>query len=99
PYAAFAAGRQNDVPILIGSNADEARPLIAGTAVRLTTFAEDIGKSWGSKVVRGLAEEYLEKYPATTDREARESRARFERELRFSWDMWTWARMQSKTGR
>ena len=99
PYAAFAAGRQNDVPILIGSNADEARPLIAGTAVRLTTFAEDIGKSWGSKVVRGLAAQYLKAYPAATDREARESRANFERDLRFGWDMWTWAAMQAKTGR
>ena len=26
PYFAFAAGRQNDVAILIGSNADDARP-------------------------------------------------------------------------
>ncbi|MGO9468317.1 MAG: carboxylesterase/lipase family protein [Isosphaeraceae bacterium] len=98
PYAAFAAGRQNDVPILIGSNADEARPLIAGNNVRLATFAEDIGEDWGSKVVRSLAEEYLKNYPATTDREAREARARFERDLRFGWDMWTWARMQAKTG-
>jgi para-nitrobenzyl esterase len=43
PYFAFTAGRQNDVPILIGSNADEARPLIARNNVRLATFAEDIG--------------------------------------------------------
>src|SRR5271155_2663745 len=28
PYDVFAAGEQNDVPILIGSNADEARSLI-----------------------------------------------------------------------
>ena len=49
PYAAFAAGRQNDVPILIGSNADEARPLIAGNDVRLATFAEDIGQVFGQQ--------------------------------------------------
>ena len=99
PYAAFAAGRQNDVPILIGSNADEARPLIGGKNIKLASFAEDIGEDWGSKVVRSLAEEYLEAYPAKTDREAREARARFERDLRFGWDMWNWARMQVKTGR
>ncbi len=99
PFAAFAAGRQNDVPILIGSNADEARPLISGADVKLATFAEDAGKAFGSDVVRSLAEEYLKIYPAKTDREAREARARFERDLRFGWDTWTWARMQAKAGR
>ena len=99
PYATFAAGRQNDVPILIGSNADEGRPMIAGRDVRLATFAEDIGQAFGSKVVGGLAEEYLTIYPAATDGEARESRAAFERDLRFGWDTWTWARLQARTGR
>jgi para-nitrobenzyl esterase len=99
PYAAFSAGRQNDVPILIGSNADEGRPMIAGVNVKLATFAEGIGNAFeGSKVVRALAEEYLKTYPATNDLEAREARANFERDLRFGWDTWTWARMQTKTG-
>ena len=69
PYFVFAAGRQNDVPILIGSNADDARPLIPRGTIRLATFVEDIGNAWGSKVVRALAEEYIKTYPATTDRE------------------------------
>src|SRR5579872_2192763 len=100
PYAAFAAGRQNDVPTLIGSNSDEGRPMIAGLDVKLGTFAEDIGKAFGgSTVVRDLANDYLKFYPASTDKEAREDRAGFERDLRFGWDMWTWARMQHKTGR
>jgi para-nitrobenzyl esterase len=100
PYAAFAAGRQNDVPTLIGSNSDEGRPMIAGLDVKLATFAEDIGNAFGgSSVVRGLAQDYLKVYPATTGREARERRASFERDLRFGWDMWTWTRMQTKTGR
>jgi para-nitrobenzyl esterase len=100
PYTAFAAGRQNDVPTLIGSNSDEGRPMIAGQNVKLATFAEDLSKAFGgSTVVRELAADYLKNYPATTDGEARERRAGFERDLRFGWDMWTWARMQAKTGR
>ena len=87
------------MPLLVGSNADEGKTFIAGTDVKLATFGEDIGKALGSNVVRDLADEYLKIYPATTDREARESRAKFERDLRFGWDMWTWARMQAKTGR
>lgn len=99
PYEAFMADRQNDVPLLVGSNADEARPLVAGKDVKLATFGEDIGKDLGSDVQRDLANGYLKIYPATTDDEARETRAKFERDLRFAWDVWTWARMQSKTGR
>jgi para-nitrobenzyl esterase len=99
PYFAFAAGRQNDVAILIGSNADDARPLIPSGNIRLATFVQDLGNAWGSKVVRALAEEYIKTYPATTDKEARESRAKFETDLRYGWDMWTWGRMQAKTGR
>src|ERR1039458_1113930 len=100
PYAAFAAGRQNDVPTLIGSNSDEGRPVIAGLDVKLAAFSEDLSRSfYDSPVVRDLAADYLRIYPATTDREARERRASFERDLRFGWDMWTWARMQTKTGR
>jgi para-nitrobenzyl esterase len=99
PYDVFKEGRQNDVPLLVGSNADEGKTFIAGTDVKLASFSEDIGKALGSNVVRDLANEYLKLYPATTDQEARESRAKFERDLRFGWDMWTWARMQAKTGR
>jgi para-nitrobenzyl esterase len=99
PYAAFAAGRQNDVPILIGSNADEGRPMVAGRDIKLATFAADTSDAFGgSNVVHDLAEQYLKIYPATTDGEAHETRARFERDLRFGWDVWTWARMQAKTG-
>ena len=99
PYFAFAAGRQNDVPILIGSNADDARPLIASGTIRLATFVEDVGNAWGSKVVRGLAEEYIKTLSGHDRPRGAESRANFERELRFGWDMWTWGKMQAKTGR
>ena len=72
PYAAYAAGRQNDVPILIGSNSDEGRPMIAGVDVKRATFAEDLSNAfYGSNVVRDLAEDYLKSYPAKTDGEVR----------------------------
>jgi para-nitrobenzyl esterase len=100
PFLAFAAGRQNDVPTLIGSNSDEGRPMVAGVNVKLATFAGDISSAfYDSPVVRDLAQDYLTNYPATTDAQARERRATFERDLRFGWDTWTWARMQSQTGR
>src|ERR1700741_4337430 len=47
PYDAFASGQQNDVPLLIGSNAEEARSLTDVTHTTAATFAADIERSLG----------------------------------------------------
>ena len=93
PYDAFAAGKQNDVPMLIGCNAEEARSLMSVDSVKSATFAADIEHSFGP-----LPPPIIAAYPHTTDVQARQSRLDFERDLRFGWDMWAWARLQAKTG-
>jgi para-nitrobenzyl esterase len=95
PYDTFVAHRQNDVPILVGSNADEARSLIAHLdTVRASTYADDIAKAWGP-----LPPSLLAAYPHATDEEARSGRLGLERDLRFGWDIWSWARLEASTGR
>jgi para-nitrobenzyl esterase len=95
PYDVFAAGEQNDVPILIGSNADEARSLITDLAtVRAATFDAAIAKHWGA-----LPPALLAAYPHTTDTEAVAARLAFERDLRFGWDMWAWAGLEAAHGK
>ncbi|HEY5106743.1 MAG TPA: carboxylesterase family protein [Caulobacteraceae bacterium] len=94
PYAVFAAGEQTDVPMLVGSNEQEARSLVDLSKVKAATFNEDIAHAWGV-----LPAALLEAYPHTTDEEAKIARAAFERDLRFGWDMWTWARLQAATGK
>jgi para-nitrobenzyl esterase len=95
PYDAFAQNRQNDVPILIGSNADEARSLVPDlNTIKAETFTADITKRWGP-----LPPQLLEAYPHATDEQARKARLGFERDLRFGWDMWAWARLQAIKGR
>jgi para-nitrobenzyl esterase len=95
PYEVFAAGTQNDVPILVGSNADEARSLITDLAtVRAASFEADIAKRWGA-----LPPQLLAPYPHRTDAEAAAARLAFERDLRFGWDVWAWARLEAATGR
>jgi para-nitrobenzyl esterase len=95
PYEAFAAGRQNDVPILVGSNADEARSLITDLdTVKAATFSAGIAKRWGQ-----LPPQLLAAYPYVTDDDARRARLAFERDLRFGWDDWAWARLQAMHGR
>jgi para-nitrobenzyl esterase len=93
PYEAFTSGQQNDVPLLIGSNADEARSLTDASHVKAATFDSDIEHSFGQ-----LPPALLAAYPHATDEEARQARLGFERDLRFGWDMWAWARLQAATG-
>ena len=93
PYEVFVSGRQNDVPILIGSNAEEARSLVDVAKVKADTFAADLTAAFGP-----LPPALTTAYPYSTDAEARQARLDLERDLRFGWDMWAWARLQATTG-
>jgi para-nitrobenzyl esterase len=95
PYDVFAAGKQNDVPILVGSNADEARSLATDLdKVTAANFEAGIAKAWGP-----LPPQLLAPYPHATDAQALKARLGFERELRFGWDDWAWARLETATGK
>lgn len=94
PYDVFVAGAQNDVPILVGSNANEARALIDDLdTVTASTYAAGIAKHWGA-----LPSQLYDAYPHATDTEAKQARLDFERDLRFGWDDWAWARLESTLG-
>ncbi|MDP1738526.1 MAG: carboxylesterase family protein [Caulobacter sp.] len=94
PYDVFAAGRQHDIPVLIGWNAEEARALTDLRPVTAAAFDTDIAATFGA-----LPPALLSAYPHATDDEARRARGDFERDLRFGWDMWAWARLQAGQGR
>ena len=93
PYAAYVQGRQAPVPILIGSNADEARSLADVSRITLANFKTDLEAAWGP-----LPPSMVAAYPFRTDAEAKAARLDFERDLRFGWDMQAWARLQAGTG-
>ncbi len=93
PYETFASGQQNDVPLLIGSNAEEARALTDVSNVKAATFDADIERNFGQ-----LPPAIAAAYPHATDQAARKARLDLERDLRFGWDMWAWARLQATTG-
>jgi para-nitrobenzyl esterase len=93
PYEAFTSGHQNDVPLLIGSNTEEARALIDVSHETAATFDSDLEQSVGQ-----LPPALVAAYPHATDEETRQARLGLERDLRFGWDMWAWARLQAGTG-
>jgi para-nitrobenzyl esterase len=93
PYEIFASGQQNDVALLIGSNADEARALVDVSHETAATFSADLERSVGQ-----LPAALIAAYPHSSDEEARQAQLGLERDLRFGWDMWAWARLQAGTG-
>ena len=94
PYEAFTSGQQNNVPLLIGSNADEARALVNVSHVTAATFDSDLERSVGQ-----LPPALVAAYPHATDEVAGQAQLGLERDLRFGWDMWAWARLQAGTGK
>jgi para-nitrobenzyl esterase len=91
PASIFAQGKQNDVPILVGSNKDEGTFFSQPTTA--AAWIERARQRYGD-----LADQFLKLYPAGSDAEANASElAAFRDEL--GWVQRNWARLQSKTGK
>ena len=90
-YTTFAEGRQYDVPVLTGSNADEASALPLPPSA--SKFTSEVRRLTG-----GMAEEFLRLYPAGSDEEAVASFMKARRDQTAS-SHWAWARLESKTGK
>lgn len=90
PGKVFAEGRQNEVPVLVGSNRDES---FGGNPRSAADFIEQARKRFGD-----LADKYLELYPATSDDQAKES-AFYSGRDEMAFVMRNWARLVSKSGK
>jgi para-nitrobenzyl esterase len=97
-YTIFKEGKQSDVPVLIGSNNDEGTMFTPAT-VTAASFRGMAEKRYG-----GDAPEFLKLYPfssdsSSSDKDAWAAQAASMRDQTFGWEMRTWARMQTKTGK
>jgi para-nitrobenzyl esterase len=94
-FTIFAEGRQNDVPVIAGSNADEGTALspwpTGGTA---GTFVEQLRRRFGT-----FADEFLRLYPAASDEQARASHYGSYRDQTMGWQRRTWVRLATARGR
>ncbi len=91
-YTIYASGKQSDVPTIIGSNNDEGTMFTRNTTV--AAFRETAQRRFGAD-----ADTYLKIYPASNDQEALNAAAAAMRDQTFGWEMRTWAREQTKTGK
>ena len=94
--ATFAAGRQAQVPLLAGWNADEVRAGVVLRKVKPTaeSFVADTRKRFGDQ-----ADAILKEYPASNDAEALESAAALASDLFIGHATWKWIEVHRQTGR
>ena len=91
-YKMYEAGNFNDVNVLIGYNSDEG-----GQFTRPSTpeaYKSGIENRFGD-----FAGKILEAYPGETEEQTYTSSADIFRETAFAWPTWSWARLQSRTGK
>lgn len=89
----FARGLQNDVPLLAGYNKDEGTTLAPWTG-NASYFAGLLRQRYGA-----FADELQHLYPASTDEEAAQSYYANFRDQGMGWQMRTWVRAASKSGK
>jgi para-nitrobenzyl esterase len=91
--AIFERGKQNDVPILIGSTAGEE------TSPRLPAVTADALREEAQRDFGADAAGFAKVYPVSSDDSARMVQQDLHRDETFGWPTREWARAQAKTGK
>ncbi len=94
-YATFAQGKQNDAPIIVGSNANEGSIFPPPNGVMTPEeFSANAQKRFGP-----LSGEFLKIYPpGSSNEDATAAYFASYRDGAVGWDMRIWARMETETG-
>jgi para-nitrobenzyl esterase len=87
----FAEGKQNNVPVITGWNADEAFVL---SHQKKESYIKQAKDKYGSN-----ADEFLKYYPANTDEELARSEVKLSRDMVFAASGYKWATTQSAQGK
>jgi para-nitrobenzyl esterase len=90
-FKLYEAGKYNDVPILIGYNSDEGASFAPPKTIQ--DYVAGVNSRYGQ-----FAEALLKAYPAGTETVSKTARD-LARDAAFGWHTWSWARLQSATGK
>ena len=90
-YNLYEKGQYNDVPVLIGYNSDEGLSFSPGKTPK--ECEEAVRKRFGK-----FADDLLKAYPVGDTSVLRSAR-NLSRDAAFGWHNWTWANLQSRTGK
>lgn len=94
PVQAYRAGRINPTAFMIGSNRDEGVIFLEGKQVTPVNYAAVLGRDFPGWTISLAAPS-----SGSTPQSAYAAAANFQGDIRFHWDMWTWARLASQAGR
>ena len=92
-YTLYEQHKFNDTPVLLGHTSDETLAFGGSRSVTPADFEAQIKTQFGPQ-----AEAILNAYPHATDAEAVRAARHVRNDTSFAWNMWTWAREQSKQG-
>lgn len=87
----YEAGKYNDIPVLIGYNSDEGASFSREKTPE--EYIEGVKKRYGK-----FADKLINAYPAGTNSVPKTARDLM-RDAAFGWHTWSWARLQSETGK
>ncbi|MGP8239554.1 MAG: carboxylesterase/lipase family protein [Limisphaerales bacterium] len=90
-YNLYAAGKYNDTPILVGYNSDEGATFSPPRTPE--AYFTNVTARYGP-----FADELLKAYPVGSNSVPKTARD-LTRDAAFGWQTWTWARLQSETGK
>jgi para-nitrobenzyl esterase len=93
PHDAYAAGKQNDVDLLVGTNATEGTFFFDPASVTVGNFDAVLGRTYPSLLLTAVGAS-----PGKSDTDARQAAIAIDTDMRFRWGMWAWARHALKSG-
>ena len=93
PHDAYAAGKKNEVDLLIGTNASEGTFFLDPASVNVGNFHTVLARDFPSLLLRAVGAS-----PGKSDADARKAAISIETDMRFRWGMWAWARHAVKSG-
>jgi para-nitrobenzyl esterase len=93
-YSLYEQGRFNDTPVLLGHTSDETLAFGGRGSVTPADFEKQMKDQFGVD-----AQAVLNAFPHATEADAVRAARHVRNDTSFGWNMWTWAREQSKRGK
>lgn len=90
PFDAYKNKEYNKVSILLGNTTDEGQEFITDLSITKETYKDELKKHFPEWLVWLTAPSHVK-----TDDEAIKAAIEFEGDIRFKWNMWTWAKLAS----
>ncbi len=91
PFNAYKNKEYNKVSILLGNTTDEGLEFISDLNITKETYKDELKKHFPGWLVWLTAPD-----PGKSDEEAIKAAVAFEGDIRFKWNMWTWAKLASE---